>query len=182
MDFMGFPKMARLSRDCIVSEKLDGTNGQIYITEEGEFHVGSRNRWITPEDDNYGFARWAYENKEELLKLGPGQHFGEYWGQGIARKYNMTEKRFSLFNTARWSDPFDRPICCSVVPVLYQGVFDTQGIEDIIEDLRSNGSVAAPGFLKPEGICIYHTAAARYFKKTVEHDEKAKSQVNGKGK
>lgn len=49
----------------------------------------SRTRWITPEDDNYGFAKWANENKEELLKLGIGQHFGEWWGSGIQRGYNL---------------------------------------------------------------------------------------------
>jgi hypothetical protein len=27
--------------------------------------VGSRTRWITPEQDNYGFARWAMEQKKE---------------------------------------------------------------------------------------------------------------------
>ena len=177
MEFIGFPKMSRLSRECVVTEKLDGTNAQVYITEDGKFYTGSRTRWITPEDDNYGFARWAYQNKEELLTLGPGQHFGEWWGQGIQRKYGLTEKCFSLFNTSRWSDDSVRPACCSVVPVLYQGIFDTQIAESFVEDLRSNGSVAAPGFLKPEGICIYHTSAARYFKKTLEKDESPKSLV-----
>lgn len=84
MEFQGFPKMARLSREVIISEKLDGTNAQILITEDGEMLVGSQTRWITPEDDNYGFARWAEENRAELLcKLGHGRHFGEWWGQGI---------------------------------------------------------------------------------------------------
>ena len=69
MDFIKFPKIFRVSRPCVITEKIDGTNAQICITEEGEFLVGSRTRWITPEDDNYGFARWANENKEELLRL-----------------------------------------------------------------------------------------------------------------
>jgi len=79
IEFKEFPKIARLSRECVVTEKLDGTNAQIYIGEDGEFLVGSRTRWITPDDDNYGFARWAYERKDELMKLGKGQHFGEWW-------------------------------------------------------------------------------------------------------
>src|SRR5882724_293770 len=103
MEFTEFNKIARLSRNCVVTEKLDGTNASIVIGEAGEFLVGSRTRWITPEDDNYGFARWAHTHKEELLTLGPGQHFGEWWGNGIQRKYGLSEKRFSLFNTARWS-------------------------------------------------------------------------------
>jgi hypothetical protein len=33
MIFEGFPKMARLSRDIIISEKIDGTNACVYISE-----------------------------------------------------------------------------------------------------------------------------------------------------
>ena len=69
MEFQEFPKIARLTRECTITEKIDGTNASIYIGENGEFLVGSRSRWITPEEDNYGFAKWALANKEELLKL-----------------------------------------------------------------------------------------------------------------
>lgn len=31
MEFQEFPKMARLSREMIVTEKIDGTNAQVYI-------------------------------------------------------------------------------------------------------------------------------------------------------
>jgi hypothetical protein len=176
MEFVEFNKIARLSRNCVVTEKIDGTNASITITDTGEFLVGSRTRWITPEDDNYGFARWAHVNKEELLKLGPGQHFGEWWGLGIQRNYGVKEKRFSLFNTARWSDDAIRPACCSVVPVLYSGLFDPVMINETIGTLRDLGSAAAPGFMKPEGIVIWHEAARIFFKKTIEKDEVPKSQ------
>lgn len=175
MDFIGFGKIPRLSREIIITEKIDGTNAQICITENGDFLVGSRTRWITPTDDNFSFAKWAYENKEELLKLGVGSHFGEWWGQKIQRGYNLQEKRFSLFNVARWNDEELRPKCCSVVPVLYRGDFDTSIINTIIDELRVNGSVASPKFMKPEGIIIYHTAGNLYFKKTLEKDEVPKS-------
>ncbi len=174
MEFTEFNKIARLSRNCVVTEKIDGTNASVVIGEDNNFLVGSRTRWITPEDDNYGFARWAYAHRDELLQLGPGQHFGEWWGNGIQRKYGLTEKRFSLFNTARWSDESLRPSCVSVVPVLYQGPFDTAKIEDIVINLAATGSQAAPGFMKPEGIVIYHEAARIYFKKTIEKDESPK--------
>jgi hypothetical protein len=174
--FREFNKIARLSRECIITEKLDGTNAQIRITETGEFLVGSRNRWITPEDDNYGFARWANENKEELLKLGVGRHFGEWWGQGIQRKYNINEKRFSLFNTSRWTVE-EPPKCCHIVPVLYKGLFNTQECDKALDYLRTNGSVASPGFMKPEGIVCYHVAGNYLFKKTLEKDEVPKSKV-----
>ena len=178
MEFRKFEKIARLSREIVVTEKIDGTNGLIAIGEDGEFQVGSRNQWITPEKDNAGFARWAYAHKNELMQLGAGVHYGEWWGQGIQRGYGLKEKRFSLFNTSRWSDDTVRPACCHVVPVLYTGMFDTTKIEAVLEHLSYYGSIAAPGFMKPEGVVIFHTAGNLYFKKTIEGDESPKSLLN----
>jgi hypothetical protein len=177
MEFAEFPKMPRLSREVLITEKIDGTNAQIAITEDGQMFVGSRTRWITPEMDNHGFARWAYEHRDELLRLGPGRHFGEWWGSGIQRGYGLErgEKRFSLFNVSRWSD--ERPACCHVVPVLYRGPFRTDAADDAIELLRSQGSAAAPGFMKPEGIVLFHLAGNVGFKRTIEKDEQPKSLV-----
>lgn len=174
MDFKPFNKIARLSRGCVITEKLDGTNASILIGEAGEFLVGSRTRWITPEDDNYGFARWAHANRAELEKLGPGHHFGEWWGNGIQRKYGLKEKRFSLFNTARWNNAPDLPACVSVVPVLYQGEFMTLNAEIAVEHLAFHGSAAAPGFMDPEGIVVWHEAARILFKKTIKDDASPK--------
>ena len=78
MEFDKFTKIARFSREVIVTEKIDGTNAQIVITEDGEFFTGSRKRFITPEDDNFGFSKWAHEHKEELMQLGVGKHYGEW--------------------------------------------------------------------------------------------------------
>jgi hypothetical protein len=108
------------------------------------------------------------------MKLGVGSHFGEWWGEGIQRKYGLTEKRFSLFNTARWSDPLVRPACCGVVPVLYQGIFSTEKVVECLESLRTNGSVAAPGFMSPEGVVCYHIQGNFSLKKTIEKDDEHK--------
>jgi len=178
MEFKEFPKIARLSREMIVTEKIDGTNGLIAIGEDGEFQVGSRSRFITLETDNHGFARWAFDNKEEIMKLGPGAHYGEWWGYGIQRGYGLKEKRFSLFNTSRWSDDAVRPTCCHVVPVLYTGMFSTQSIDLELARLEANGSVAAPGFMKPEGVVIFHPQSRYLFKKTIEKDEYHKGEIN----
>lgn len=174
-EFTGFTKIARLSRQCTITEKIDGTNAQIKITEEGQFLIGSRSRWITPQDDNHGFAAWATENKEELMQLGVGSHFGEWWGKGVQRSYNKKENIFSLFNTKKWSDDSIRPACCSVVPVLYEGLFCTLEIDKVINHLREYGSVASKGFMKPEGVIVYHHAAGLYFKKTLDNDARPKS-------
>lgn len=170
--FEGFPKIPRLVRSCVITEKLDGTNAQVIITGDGQIGAASRSRLITPEDDNYGFARWVQENQQELLTLGPGRHFGEWWGAGIQRRYGLTEKRFSLFNTARWAE--DRPKCCDVVPVLYHGDFTTHAVDHQIERLRGCGSVAAPGFRNPEGVVVYHAASGQLFKRLIENDDQPK--------
>jgi hypothetical protein len=173
MDFQDFPKMARLSREIVITEKLDGTNAQVCIADDGTVLAGSRTRWITPSDDHFGFAAWVAEHADELRELGPGRHFGEWWGQGIQRKYGLNEKRFSLFNTSRWGEA--RPACCHVVPVLYRGDFTTEAVSTALERLRTLGSVAAPGFMKPEGVVVFHTAGNVGFKKTLEKDEVPKT-------
>lgn len=90
----------------VITEKLDGTNACIviepdhgqdyYSTDLREkvshftsasgsywFATQSRSRFITPVDDNFGFAKWAYQHAEPLIDvLGPGQHYGEWWGFG----------------------------------------------------------------------------------------------------
>lgn len=182
--FVEFPKIARWSREVVVTEKIDGTNAQVYIPDDGsEVYAGSRTRWITPEDDNFGFARWVRENREELLKLGPGSHFGEWWGCGIQRNYGLSEKRFSLFNVGRWGDEalaakgLTRPACCGVVPTLWRGNMDDLRPKDWIEQLTLFGSKAAPGYMKPEGIVVFHAASGQLFKKTVDKDHEPKGLV-----
>lgn len=166
--FEGFPSIPRLKRGCVVTEKIDGTNAQVYVGEDGLVLAGSRNRWLTVEDDNFGFARWVANNTDELRKLGPGRHFGEWWGAGIQRRYGLTEKRFSLFNSGRWSS--ERPACCHVVPVLFAGEFSTETIAQQLDALKTGGSVAAPGFMDPEGIVVFLTAARTLYKATLDGD------------
>lgn len=233
MEFQKFSKIPRLSRDCIISEKLDGTNGQIVIVSHSELcemqssigannkslcpetekfidkyclykyignaicendilyiFAGSKSRWldITSQGDNYGFAKWVQANAEDLINLGEGRHYGEWWGKGIQRGYGMDEKVFSLFNAGRWH-PFNIyskdlthklkeacPECCGVVPILYEGMFDTVKIAEVLEDLKTEGSLAKPGYMNAEGIIIYHTASGKMFKKTIMNDEKPKGK------
>lgn len=178
-EFEAFTKIPRLSRDIIITEKIDGTNAQVFINENGEVRAGSRSRWIEPgKQDNYGFAGWVRDNNDELLKLGPGRHFGEWWGKGINRGYGFPEKVFSLFNVHRWSRG-NKPYCCSVVPVLYAGPFSENNIVRCLDFLRQDGSTASPGYTNPEGIVIYHTAGGYLFKKTLVNDESPKGAVNG---
>ena len=200
MKFEKFNKIPRLSREMVITEKIDGTNASITIwnaIDVDEIHDGmiclsrngleyfmcaaSRNKWISPEKDNAGFARWVSEHAEDLLSLGVGTHYGEWWGSGIQRRYDLDEKRFSLFNTHRWADNGAdvRPTCCHVVPILYTGMFDTEVVDDILKQLNLTGSIASPGFMNPEGIVVFHTASNYLFKKTIEKDEMPKSIRKG---
>jgi len=196
--FTEFPKMGRLSREVVITEKIDGTNASICITEDGQFLTGSRTRWITPQDDNFGFSAWAHAHKDELLTLGKGTHFGEWWGSGIQRGYGLAkgEKRFSLFNVSRFhlhgteareilqADPTkpkkftqELPACVGLVPELWRGIFDTNQVALALETLAMTGSKAAEGFMKPEGVVVFHTAAGVGFKKTLDKDEVPKSLI-----
>ena len=175
--FEPFGKISRYNRNLVISEKIDGTNASVWINDEGaKAFAGSRTRWITPEDDNYGFARWVQTHHDELLALGPGHHFGEWWGAGIQRRYGLTEKRFSLFNSARWSAENPQPACCHVVPVLANGLASEVDVYAVLENLRVTGSVAAPGFMNPEGIVIYHVASRNLYKMTLERDHEPKGK------
>lgn len=220
-EFAPFPKIPRWSRDIIITEKIDGTNACVVVGLDAENPVNSldrcvnpgakefkaftkvadgyvaaqsRTRFITPESDNYGFAAWVQEHAEELKALGPGRHFGEWWGRGINRGYGQTERHFSLFNVSRWneivfntleSSKFRKPgevvptfspppACCQVVPVLDYGPNPESRISRCLFDLITYGSYAAPGWRTPEGIVIFHTASGHLYKKTIENDERAK--------
>lgn len=188
LEFKAWPKIARLNREVIITEKLDGTNSAVIVTEDGDFGAQSRNRIITPgkSTDNYGFAAWALDNKEALIKaLGPGHHYGEWWGSGIARGYGLKngDKRWSLFNISRYAEvDFSELPNVGLVPriQLYGGLSYGEVpsyVEDTrvaVEGLRRLGSIAAPGYMNPEGIIVYHTAADTLFKVTLEGDEKPK--------
>lgn len=176
--FEPFPKIARLSREVIITEKIDGTNASVIITEDGQVAAASRTRLITPgkDTDNYGFAAWVEDNKEDLLNLGPGRHFGEWYGKGIQRNYGLDHRRFALFNVHRWNIE-TIPKCCSIVPVIKQGyIFDHINFDGLMDQLVITGSIAVPGFMDPEGIIIYHTASRHIYKKTFDKDDTGKEQ------
>jgi len=177
-DFRKYTKIPRFSRECIITEKIDGTNAQILITEDNKVYAGSRKRWITPgkQTDNYGFAQWVKTYEKELLKLGPGRHFGEWFGKGINRNYRLQDKYFVLFNVHFWNSLEDKPNCVGVVPVIIEGIMSSELIGTAIDKLECKGSYLVPGFMNPEGIVIHHCASNRLFKKTIVGDDSPKKK------
>ena len=184
IEFEAFPKIRRAYQQrCTITEKLDGTNAQIAIGEDGSFLVGSRKREIWPEGtegkgkgcDNFAFAQWAYGHKAWLVEfLGPGRHFGEWVGPGIGRGYGLQSKRFCLFNTRRWGPGRQEipdhltNIGLSVVPLLYEGLYTNATTEETMIDLRIKGS-RLNNFDNPEGIIVYLHGLDVLYKDTFEY-------------
>lgn len=106
--------------------KIHGTNaGVVFKFDENlkivDVYAQSRNRVITPEQDNAGFAQWVEDNKEGLIKIvdqfkvdfgnmvGPGPNYdyaeylvlyGEWCGPGVqsgAAVNQLDEKMFVIF-------------------------------------------------------------------------------------
>lgn len=202
MSYPAFRKIPRLERSVVMTEKIDGTNGLIYIpqtalNEEGRVSVlhldniepppaaceiiaesgaviyaGSRNRWLHEKADNHGFFHFVRDQAEMLIEtLGVGLHYGEWWGRGIQRGYGLDEKRFSLFNVSRWGEELPAPL--GVVPVLETFPTMTEAAHELnrwARRLDANGSMAAPGYMNPEGIVLFHERSGQLFKYTLDGD------------
>jgi len=155
--FKKYNKIPRFDK-CVmqITQKIHGTNAQIYIYEEDgklKIRAGSRNRWLFVGDDNYGFAYFVEENKEELIeKFKEGTHYGEWAGPGINSGEGLVQKVFVLFNKYGLREEDDLPERVRIVPMLYEGKYDTAQISIALEDLKNNGSRLVEGFMRPEGV------------------------------
>lgn len=86
--------------------KLHGTNAGIVFWPDGQVTYQSRERIITPEDDNAGFAKFAKANISKLkefcpvvVRNNPVAIFGEWCGGNIQAKValNQLPKMFVVF-------------------------------------------------------------------------------------
>jgi len=193
-----------------VTEKIDGTNAAVIILpyEEGQpqplvrdgyadffrtfsgsekylFATQSRKRFIKPgkDTDNAGFAAWAWDNAEALIELlGYGKHYGEWWGRSIQRGYNLDHKKFSLFRPWRYEHLAltDEVLGLDVVPTLYTGGWDDLTVCKEIAKLEKEGSKAAPGFMRPEGLIIQSALTQSTYKAFTWDDGRPKSEKEGR--
>ena len=148
-----YGKTARYDNMMVtITEKLDGTNGCVVVQDGVVVGAQSRKRKIKVGDDNFAFAGYIENNKDELTTLGDGYHYGEWCGPGIQQNpHNLTEKTFFLFNTFRPADTL--PSCVKNVPILFQGEFEgNDQLDQIMSDLVV--SAAESGY-KPEGVIVY---------------------------
>lgn len=152
--FAKWPKTPRPEHIlCTITEKIDGTNSLIYKEACGRLWAGSRNRWISPEKDNHGFAAWVDLNSEELLDILPdGYNYGEWAGRRINRGYGMDTRNLYLFNQG-----IDTSSCAEIfnVPVIQECAFDRLhwGVHSSLNRLHAKGSYLN-SFRNPEGIVV----------------------------
>ena len=159
-----------------ITEKIDGTNGQIQIKDGQVVCIGSRNRDIYPDKDNFGFARWVVDNAEGLVQfLGDGVHYGEWAGPGIQKNpLGLPEKRFFLFNIQR--NPLEKFVSMGglvpdmwPVPLLYYGV-DFDVVDEVLQDLVRSGTRVVGGSGAAEGVVV--SMFGQKFKKTPKNQPK----------
>ncbi len=97
--------------------KLHGTNAAVVVTEDGDVYAQSRNRIITPGDDNCGFAAWVESQRDLWTGRRGTVTFGEWVGPGIqsgVAACKIPRKTFCVFSiydilqtTLDWPVPMD---------------------------------------------------------------------------
>lgn len=144
-EFKSWGSTTRENKNKTITEKIDGTNACI-VAQDGKVTAQSRKRIITPDDDNYGFAKWVYENAGALLDtLGYGYHYGEWYGEGIQKNpLGIEGKRFALFHATKYTEAngfdLERVDGLETVPLLHHGQCDVWTIPNIMQDLDTYGS------------------------------------------
>lgn len=87
--------------ECHIFPKLDGTNASVWF-EHGAMHFGSRNRELTTEDDNAGFAKYAAQNEQlcaMAMALNGCRLFGEFLVPHSLKTYRDDAwRKFYLFD------------------------------------------------------------------------------------
>jgi phage tail protein X len=86
----------------------------------------------------------------------------------------VPSKNFSLFNALRWGGQewpgFTTPNMF-IVPVVVKRQFATEVAQSALDLLKANGSLAAPGFMDPEGIVIHVPDVNGRWKMTFDGDK-----------
>jgi len=165
IEFKPWAKMTRENPLSVtITVKMNGTNSCVIVENGVVVGCQSRNRIITVDNDNFGFAKWVSENLENLATLGDGYHYGEWAGEGIQKNHHLVEgKKFFLFNTHRWNCA-TRPECCEVVETLFIGLLTNETIPQLLQELQDTAKDGET----PEGVVVYHHALKGYTKHTIK--------------
>ena len=230
--FKSWGSTPRFHKGLHITEKIDGTNAGVSVqgfsfgthidgvpedatlvsgptnpereVPEVEYLVRaqSRKRIITPQNDNFGFAKWVWDNADGLANLlGYGYHYGEWYGEGIQKNPLAVQgRRWALFNTWHWgaSPNYGRLVDAdipglTVVPVLHDekthGPADYMTIPHCLDTLREWGSQAT-GYKTlreshkmdyhvegPEGIIVWQRETRQRYKILLQEDDKHKWEI-----
>ncbi len=114
MDYFKYQHIERLGSDevdgilngeCFVFPKLDGTNAQVWV-EDNRLCCGSRNRQLSVESDNHGFANHVSSNEalcRAVLAFPDCRIFGEWLVPHTLKTYRESAWRkfyiFDIFDT-----------------------------------------------------------------------------------
>ena len=228
--FKSWGSTPRFHKGLHITEKIDGTNAGVSVQgfSKGIYHefsgdvpgdakvvygtdcdylvrAQSRKRIITPDNDNFGFAKWVWENADGLANLlGYGYHYGEWYGEGIQKNPLAVQgRRWALFNTWHWGrkENLDRLVDADIpgltlVPVLHDeqrdGPADYKTIPNLLVDLewgsKADGYMTLPNAHKmdfhvegPEGIIVWQRETQQRYKILLREDDKHKwEQANGR--
>lgn len=111
MEFKKYQHLERFGNDEVegielgklyIFPKLDGTNAQVWLDDEGDIKAGSRNRELTLEKDNAGFYKFVLENeniKRYLEKHPTHRLYGEFLVPHSLKTYREDAwRRFYIFD------------------------------------------------------------------------------------
>ena len=183
-EFRKWGSTPRWHNGMTITEKINGTNGGIIIYN-GQVKAQSRKRIITPDDDNFGFARWVYDNAGALMDtLGYGYHYGEWFGEGIQKNpLGIEGKRFALFHATKYTPAngydLEQVDNLETVPLLHHGQATVWTIPDILADLVAGSKVVgAKEGAESEGIIVWHKETQQKYKILLTNDDVHKWQLN----
>lgn len=157
------PNIFSEDEEVIVTEKIHGANAR-YIFHDGEFHLGSRKRWVENSVNNWwGKAAANNPNIEKMCRNNPDTvFFGEVFGAVQSMHYGLSnDVQFILFaalnKSGKWEPLealFDFAIENGVphVPILRKGKFDPVAIRELAET-NSRVTSHKPGHFM-EGVVI----------------------------
>ena len=158
-------RRSALFRDVTISEKIDGTNAQVFVVAEDRGRrqpgrgLGGSLRKRTTSVSRRGspiMLTSCASSAQDVISA-------EWYGRGIQRRYGLQDRRFALFNSCT-DGPRSARRAAAIVPVLTTRTMGADVVSECLETLRSGGSLARSGFHAPGGIVIYHHASGGMFR------------------
>lgn len=137
----------------------------------------------------FNVSRYGEQDRyvDERCVVSEKDYGGGSWTKTVEHKFHKGVKVCQCREARLAIDAIIGGVQIAPVPVLYRGPWITDydhmvGGEQsgqwapfaCLGVLREHGSIAAPGFMDPEGIVIWHEASGQLFKATVKGDEKPK--------